>query len=222
MYLKIREIQITDNQINNIMKTRILSFVTIAAIVLGISNTTIAATKDSAAKNSEVSTVLTDVRKINKIEIHGNVELFVSDGSSDQVKVYNRYYAESALVQNQNGTLRISSYSADKLVVWVTANQLNAITAYDNSEVKSFGKLSSIEMDVNLHDNSYAKLDLDGYSANITLNNRAKADLAGTVNQCNLKYSRSTTVNSTNFAAERITKTIDGITKSSNEELVAL
>lgn len=204
------------------MKTRILSFVTIAAIVLGISNTTFAATKDSAAKNSEVSTVLTNVSKINKIEIHGNVELFVSDGSTDQVKVYNRYYAESALVQNQNGTLRISSYSADKLVVWVTANQLNAITAYDNSEVKSFGKLSSIEMDVNLHDNSYAKLDLDGYSANITLSNRAKADLAGTVNQCNLKYSRSTTVNSTDFAAERITKTVDGITKTSNEELVAL
>jgi Putative auto-transporter adhesin, head GIN domain len=204
------------------MKTRILSFVTIAAIVLGLTNNTFAATKDSAAKNSEVSTVLTDVRKINKIEIHGNVELFVSDGSSDRVKVYNRYYAESALVQNQNGTLRISSYSADKLVVWVTANQLNAITAYDNSEVKSFGKLSSIEMDVNLHDNSYAQLDLDGYSANITLNNRAKADLAGTVNQCNLKYSRSTTVNSTDFAAERITKTVDGITKNSNEELVAL
>ena len=204
------------------MKTKILSFVTIAAIVLGLTNNTFAATKDSAAKNSEVSTVLTDVRKINKIEVHGNVELFVSDGSADQVKVYNRYYAESALVQNHNGTLRISSYSADKPVVWVTANQLNAITAYDNSEVKSFGKLSSIEMDVNLHDNAYAKLDLDGYSANITLNNRAKADLAGNVDQCNLKYTRSTTVNSTNFAAERITKTVDGITKSSNEELVAL
>ncbi len=109
------------------MKTKILSIVTIAAIVLGITSSTYAATKnDSAAKNNEVSTVLTNVSNINKIEVRGNVELFISDGSSDQVKVYNRYYAESALVQSQKGVLRITSYSDQKLVVWVTANQLNA------------------------------------------------------------------------------------------------
>jgi hypothetical protein len=205
------------------MKTKFLSFVTIAAIVLGISNTTFAATKnDAAVKNNEVSTVLTNVSKINKIEVRGNVELFVSDGASDQVKVYNRYYTESALVQNQKGVLRISSYSAQKLVVWVTADQLSAITAYDNAEVKSFGKLSSIEMDVTLHDNAYAKLDMGGYSANITLNNRAKADLTGNVTQCNLKYGRSTSVNSTNFVAEHIIKTTDGVNTNHVEELVGI
>jgi hypothetical protein len=205
------------------MKTKVLSFVAIASIVLGLSNTTFAATKDSAAKNNnEVSTVLTNVSKINKIEVRGNVELYVTDGSSDQVKVYNRYYAESALVQNQKGVLRISSYAAQKLVVWVTADQLSAITAYDNSEVKSFGKLSPIEMDVTLHDNAYAKLDLDGYSANVTLNNRAKADLTGTVNQFNLKYGQSTSLNSTNFAAAHITKTVDGVSKAQTEDLVGL
>ncbi len=220
---KNKEVQRIDNQNINTMKTKILSFVTIAAIVLGLSNTTFAATKDSAAKNnSEVSTVLTNVSKINKIEVRGNVELYVTDGANDQVKVYNRYYAESALVQNQKGVLRISSYAAQKLVVWVTADQLSAITAYDNAEVKSFGKLSPIEMDVTLHDNAYAKLDLDGYSANITLNNRAKADLTGNVDQFNLKYGRSTSLNSTNFAAAHITKTVDGISKDQTEDLVGL
>jgi hypothetical protein len=205
------------------MKTKILSFVTIAAIVLGVSSTTFAGTRDGASvKNNEVSTVLTNVSKINKIEVRGNVELYISDGSSDQVKVYNRYYAESALVQSQKGVLRISSYSAQKLVVWVTAEQLSAITAYDNAEVRSFGKLAPIEMNVTLHDNAYAKLDLNGYSANITLNNRAKADLIGEVSECNLKYSRSTTVNSANFAATRLTKTVEGTTKNGTEELVGL
>lgn len=205
------------------MKTKFLSFVAIAAIVLGVSNTTIAAVKsDAAAKNNEVSTVLTNISKINKIEVRGNVEVFVSDGSSDQVKVYNHYYSESALVQSQNGILRISSFSDQKLVVWVTAAQLTGISAYDNAEVKSFGKLSSIEMDVTLHDNAYARLDMDGYSANITLNNRAKADLTGTVNQCSLKYDHSATVNSTNFAAEHITKTVDGLSRNAVDELVEL
>src|ERR1700761_4423001 len=133
------------------MKTLKLTIATCLVAILGFSKSTFAANTN----NELASTTLTNVSAINKIEVHGNVELFVSDGSADQVKVYNRYYSESALVQNHNGTLRISSYSADKLVVWVTTDQLNSITAYDNSEVKSFGKLSSIEMDVNLHDNAY-------------------------------------------------------------------
>jgi len=191
----------------------------IAAVVLGVSNITFAATKDSAANNSEVSTVL-KVSKISKIEVRGNVELYVTDGADDQVKVYNRYYSESALIQNQNGVLRISSFADQKLVVWVKAEMLTSIAAYDNAEVKSFGKLSPLEMEVTLHDNAYAKLDVDGYSMNITLNNRAKADLTGNVEQCNLKYDRSAYVNSTDFAAAHINRTVDGNVKS--EEFVGL
>ena len=192
------------------MKTTIFSFVTIAAIVLGIGNTTIAATKnDSAAKDKEVSTVLTNTSKINKIEVYGNVELYISDGATDQIKVYNRYYAESAMVQNQKGVLRISSYADQKLVIWVTAEDLRSITVNDNAEVKSFGKLSPIDMDVTLNDNAYAKLDFDGYSANITVNGRAKADLSGSVTECSLKYNHAATVNSTNFAAEHISRKVE-------------
>jgi hypothetical protein len=205
------------------MKTKIFSFVTIAAIVLGIGNSTYAATKnDSAAKDNEVSTVLTNVSKINKIEIHGNVELYVSDGTSEQVKVYNRYYAESALVQSQKGVLRISSYSAQKLVVWVTVNELQSISVYDNAEVRSFGKLSPIDLDVTLNNNAYAKLDMGGYRANIIVNDRAKADLTGNISECNLKYNRSASVNSTNFVAEHIIRTVDGITKNDSQEFVGL
>jgi len=192
------------------MKTKIFSFVTIAAIVLGIGNTAFAATKnDSAAKDNEVSTVLANVSKISKIEVYGNVELYVSNGDKDQVKVYNRYYAESAMVQNQKGVLRISSYSDQKLVIWVTAEDLRSITVNDNAEVRSFGKLSPIDMDVTLNNNAYAKLDLDGYSANITVNDRAKADLTGNVMECTLKYNHAATVNSTNFAAEHISRKVE-------------
>jgi len=216
VYLETNKLTI---KILNIMKTRIFSLIAIAAVVLGVSNTTFAATKDSAANNSEVSTIL-KVSKISKIEVRGNVEVYVTDGADDQVKVYNRYYSESALIQNNNGTLRISSFADQKLVVWVKAEQITSIDAYDNAEVKSFGKISPLEMEVTLHDNAYAKLDVDGYKMNITVNNRAKADLSGNVEQCNLKYDRSAYVNSSNFAAANITRTVDGVVK--NEDLVTL
>jgi hypothetical protein len=195
------------------MKTQVLSFVTIASIVLGIGNTTLAAGKDSAAatKSAEVSTVLTNISHISKIEVYGNVELYISDSDSDQVKVYNKYYEQSALVQSQNGVLKISSYADQKLVVWVKATDLRSIIVNDNAEVKSFGKISPIEMNVTLNNNAYAKLDFDGYGVNITVNDRAKADLSGTVSQCALKYDHSATVNSTEFVAEHITRTVDGL-----------
>ena len=96
------------------MKTTAFTLIAIAALAFGTVNYSNAATNN----NKEVVTTLaTPDSKISDIEIHGNVEVYVSDGAADQIKVYNHYYNENALVQNVNGTLRISSYKAEKLVV---------------------------------------------------------------------------------------------------------
>jgi len=185
------------------MKTTILTLATIATLALGLGNTTYAAGKKDSAKATEVSTVLTNVSAINKIEIRGNVEVFISDGDADQVKVYNRYYEQSALVQSQNGVLRITSYADQKLVVWVKAADLRAITAYDNAEVKSYGQLSAIDLKVSLHNNASANLNLDAYSASVTVADHAKADLSGRADQFTLTHGVATSVNKFNFVADR-------------------
>ncbi|MBK0380915.1 GIN domain-containing protein [Mucilaginibacter segetis] len=179
------------------MKTVFLTIATIFTLALGTSNSTYASVKN----NDEVITTLTNAGQINKIELRGNVQLFVSDGTADEVKVYNHYYAESALVQNQNGVLRISSYKAEKLVVWVTAKDLRSIAAYDNSEVKSFGKLSKIDLDVELYNNSSAQLNVDAYTASITVNDNAKAAISGNVTDYSLKYDETAKVSHDNFTA---------------------
>ncbi|MGN6639418.1 MAG: GIN domain-containing protein [Mucilaginibacter sp.] len=189
------------------MKTKVLTFAAIAAIVLGIGTTSYAAGKnDSAATTTEVSTVLTDISKISKIEVRGNVELYVSNDAKDEVKVYNHYYGQSALVQNQNGVLRISSYSNKKLVVWVKATDLRSINVYDNAEVRSFGKLSSIDLNVNLHNEASAQLNLDAYSANVTVTDRAKADLSGTASEFTLNHGIATSVNKYDLQADHYTE----------------
>jgi len=199
------------------MKTKFLSIAAIITLALGIQNTTFAATN-----RDEISTVLTDIHQINKIEIHGNVELFVSSASTDQVKVYNKYYAEHALVQNRNGVLRISSYSNEKLVVWVSAADLRGITAYDNAEVKSFGQLSAIDLEVKLYNTASANLDLDAYSAKFMLNDRAKANLNGTANIAEIRYDRSATVNNGNLVAGAFTKAVNENSKPANRDLATL
>lgn len=200
------------------MKTKLFTIITMLVLVGGITGTTYATTHN----NNNAATVLTDVSKINKIEIHGNVELYVSAGNADQVKVYNKYYGENALVQNQNGVLRISSYKTEKLVVWVTANDLRAISAYDNAQVKSFGNLSVIDLEVNLYNNATAKLNLDTYTANVNVNDRAKIDLSGSASVYNLNHSVNGSVNNNNFVAATYTDTLNGIGKKADANELAV
>jgi hypothetical protein len=202
------------------MKTTILTLATIATLALGLGNTTYAAGKKDSAKTNEVSTVLNNVSAINKIEIRGNVEVFVSDADADQVKVYNKYYEQTALVQSQNGTLRITSYADQKLVVWVKAADLRSITAYDNAEVKSYGKLSAIDLKVSLHNDASADLNLDAYSASVTVADHAKADLSGRADQFTLNHGVATSVNKYNFVAER--STINKVAVAKGVEMAGL
>ena len=182
------------------MKKVILSIFTLTLVVFGISNLSYADTLKTA-----VVTTLSNVSAISNIEVHGNVTLYISDGSSDQVKVYNQYYSESALVQSKNGTLRITSYAPEKLVVWVSANDLRSISAYDNADIKSFGNLSEIEFNVDLHDHASAKLNLDTFSASVSVSDFARVDLSGTANSLNLNHNFASTVNSNNFKVGQLT-----------------
>ena len=182
------------------MKAKILSIILLFVAMSGLSQSTYAATVNNADY-----TVLNDIKAINKIEVRGNVELFISDNPVEQVKVYNKYYSENALVQYKNGTLRITSYNAEKLIVWVSTADLRSVSAYDDAEVKSFGTLSKIEFNVDLHNNASAKLNLDAYSANVTLTDHAKAELSGTATEFGLSANASLTVVKNDFIAEHFT-----------------
>jgi len=199
------------------MKKVILSIFTIATLVIGTTNFSHAATL-----NHDAAITLTDISSINKLEIHGNVTVYISDASTDQVKVYNKYYSENALVQSKNGTLRISSYASEKLVVWVSANDLRSVSAYDNAEVRSFGQLSKIEFNVDLHDNASAKLDLNAHSAVINVSDRAKADLTGSADEFTLSHNYAASVNNYNFSAVRFTETKVNFPAATSTDVVGI
>ncbi len=184
------------------MKTRIVTLITLVAIALSVS----VAHATTLNNNNTATAVNVAVNNISKIEASGNVEVYITNGDKDEVKVYDKYYEQNALVQGKDGVLRISSYTKDKLVVLVTVADLRAITAYDNAVVKSYGKLSAIELNVNLNNNASAQLNLDVFAASFTVNNRSTANLSGTVNDYSVKYSQSSTINKTDLVAVNVTE----------------
>jgi hypothetical protein len=195
------------------MKKSILTLAIALSSMLVISQAAFASDKS----HNEI-TVLSDIRNISKIEVHGNVELYLSDGETDNVKVYNSYYSDNALVQNQNGVLKISSYKAEKLVVWVTVCKLTDLSVYDIAQVKSFGKLSALELDVNLYNNASAQLNLDAYSVEMKLNDHAKADIQGTVREAAFYYDYSASLNTTDLSSERLAKKANPYNPAANEK----
>jgi hypothetical protein len=202
------------------MKTGIITFITLITILLSV-NVTKAATKNT---DGHQTAVLVATNNINKIEASGNVEVYITNGDKDQVKVYDKYYDQNALVQDKDGVLRISSYTAEKLVVLVTVSDLHAITANDNASIKSYGKLSVIDLSVVLNNNASAQLKLDALAANITLNNRSAANLSGNIFDYSLNYSQSSTLNKTDLTVVNSTEknTTKTTARQADEKIASL
>jgi hypothetical protein len=185
------------------MKTGIVTLTTVAVIAL---STTVSGATTINTHNNNNAIVNVAVNNISKIEASGNVEVYITNGDKDDVKVFDKYYSKNALVQTKDGVLRISSYGKDKLVVLVTVSDLRAITGYDNAVIKSKGKLSAIDLIVTLNNNASAQLNLDAYAASFTINNRATANLSGNVNDYSVNYSQSSTINKTELVAANVTE----------------
>ncbi len=176
------------------MKTTILTLIAVATLTLSTS-------AFASAPTETIVTTLPNITPIAKIEAHGNVEVFVTTGTKDGVKVYDDYYAKTALVQEDNGTLRVTNYDkTQKLLVEVTVTQLQNIAAYDNAVIKS-DRLALVDLNVDLYNEAYAALNLNNYAATINVKDQAKADLTGNVDQYSLTYSYGATVNRTELAA---------------------
>jgi putative autotransporter adhesin-like protein len=188
------------------MKKTIVTAAIALSIVFGISRPASAAT----GSTTEVSTVLPGISNISEIEAYGNVQVYLTTGSEDKVKVYNDYYADNALVQEQNGVLHVTSYKAEKLVVWVTANNLSKVSAYDHAEVKSFGKFSAIDLDVNLYDNALALLNMDAFDASFNVNDHAMAALSGNAESASVSYDPSARVLTGRLTATNLTEKVNG------------
>ncbi len=185
------------------MKIANLTTAIMVAAIFGISQPTFAA----ARSTEKTAATVTSVNRISKIEIRGNVQLYISDGTADQVKVYGKTGAVTASAPDQNGVLRVSSFQEQKLVVWVTASELRSIAVYDNAEVRSFGALSVIDLDVKLYDNASAQLNMEAYQANITLNDNAKATISGNISEVALRYDRSSFADTANLTSMHLCKT---------------
>jgi hypothetical protein len=183
------------------MKTNLLKIATLL-FMLSAGNTSFAGTSE----NGQSYTELTWIRNFTKIEVHGNVQLHLLSGDKCRVEMNSTYFDHNALVQVENGVLRITCYRAERLNVWVTADDLRSLSAYDNVLVQTEGKFSALEFDVELYNKAKADLNLDCFAANVKLNDRSMADITGTAIESDLTSNYAATLNAAEFTADDLSR----------------
>ena len=180
------------------MKTSIKTFIALAVTAVVLTTSTAA----TFAADGKKETILTEVKKTNKIYVSGNVELILVQSTDESVKVYDDYYAKNALVQQKNGELRISSFNKETLTVVVYVNNLTSISASDNATVKTFGKFNAVALDVKLQDNATANLNTNTVELNTNVSGIAKLTLTGSTETYNGLMGSFANVNLEKFTAE--------------------
>ena len=158
------------------MKTTIKNFITAGFMATLLLGTTVAA---KAAITPKASTLLSSIKNINSISISGNVELILIQDHEESVKVYNDYYANNAVVQHKDGHLRISSFGKEKLTVVAHVKNLSAITAANQSTVKTFGKFDLLNFSIDLKDQAKADLAVNTVSLSTNISGEAKLNMSG-------------------------------------------
>ncbi len=158
------------------MKTSIKNLFAATLTVITLTTSAFAATD----VNDKNVTILNQVKNINKLVVNGNVEVILVQSATESVKVYDTYYSKNALVQQENGVLRISSFQKEKLTVTVYVRNLSTIEANNNSSVKTFGKVSFLTLDVILKDNATADINAKTLELSTTIKDNASLNLSGT------------------------------------------
>jgi len=159
------------------MKTSIKNLISAVLTTVVFTSSAFASTDEQ--KNTNTVTVLNQVKNINKLVVSGNVEVFIIQAPTESVKVYDSYYSKNALVQEEQGVLRISSFQKETLKVAVYVNNLSSIQASDNASVKTFGKVSFLSLDVLLKDKASADINASTISLFTSVKDSASLNLSG-------------------------------------------
>ncbi|RYE57912.1 MAG: hypothetical protein EOP48_04780 [Sphingobacteriales bacterium] len=157
------------------MKTSITSLIITVLTTISLS----IATSEAKASEQNTVTVLNTVKNVRDIVVSGNVDLILVQKQVESVKVYDKYYSKNALIQQQDGVLRISSYAKERLTIIAYVNAISSIEASENAKVTTHGTFNLLSLNVILRDDAQADINASTINLTTSVNDRAKLNLAG-------------------------------------------
>lgn len=194
--------------------SKMLALIVLAFVVIFISSSR----KATAADKALFVTEFKDVKHINKLVVMGNVDVYLTQGTEENLKVYDNYYSKNALVQWENGELRITSFDKERLTVTITVSNLSAIEASGNVHVRSMNELSTIDLDIRLKNSATARLEAQTVNISSSLQDQARLELSGESENQHLALGGAAAYEATRFTSPNRSMTIsEGAVASINQ-----
>lgn len=159
------------------MKNSIKNLFTAALVMVTLSSATVVA---NATELNGSYTTINQVKNINKIAVSGNVKLILIQDSKESIEVFDKYYANNALVQQQGSELRISSFSKEALTVIAHVNNITSVEASNTSSISTSGKFNLLNLEVILKDKASATINANTVNLYTTVNDGTSLNLEGT------------------------------------------
>lgn len=181
-------------KINVIISTLTLTIVLV--VVSGARNTS------KANQLVPTSSVFYPAKQIDKIEVNGNVEVLLTQDVAERVKIYDEQLSKNALVQWEEGVLRISSYEKKPVTVLISVTDLKSIDASGLCVVKSIGKISCLELKIKLQDQATAFLHAQTLNVSAHLKDAAMLKLAGEAEGQFLRLTGTAKLDASDFTAQ--------------------
>ena len=194
--------------------SRMLALIVLAFVVIFISSSK----KARAADKNILVTEFKDVKHINKLVLIGNVDVYLTQGNEENLKVYDNYYKKNALVQWENGELRITSFDKERLAVTITVSNLSVIEASGNVNIRSMSELSSVDLDIQLKNNASAQIEAQAVNISSSLQDQSKLVLSGESENQHIALNGTAEYEATRFISPNRSMTIaDGAVASINQ-----
>lgn len=197
------------------MKTKIsrmLALTVWAFVVIIISSSG----KSKAAERTETSPDLKNTKRISKIIVAGNVNVFLTQGIKEDIQFDNQKHAT---LRYKNDVLYISSFGKQRISVSLTVTNLSAIVAGGNVIVRTMNELSSIDLDIQLKDNASAQIEAQAVNITSSLTGASKLELAGESENQHLNLSGESQFQANRFFTQNRSMTVtDGAVATINQQ----
>jgi len=180
------------------MKNSIKTLFVAALTVVALSSAT---TILNATEVNSSYTALTKVKNITKIAVSGNVKLILVQDGKESIEVFDKYYANNALVQQQGSELRISSFSKDALTVIAHVNNISSIEASNTSSVLTSGNFNLLNLNIVLKDKATATVNTNTVSLTTIINDGTSLNLLGTTENHTAVLGNEAKIKMDDFAA---------------------
>lgn len=172
-----------------------LALTVLAFVVIIISSSN----KGKAAEKTPAPTEFKTVKNIYKIVVNGSVDVFITQGAEENLKVYDGNPGD---VKLENGILSISPLGNKRLAVSVTVKNLSAIEASGNSNVRTMNELSTVNLDLRFNDQADGQIEARAISISSLLSDQAKLELSGESESQHLGLSGAAQYEASRFTAQ--------------------